>query len=110
MKHRYISFDTRVAAEWKEADKNHDNRLTLKEIKAMLHKLNARVPDKILKRRFKQHDKDKSGDLDFDEFRQLFEEVSSLPNIEEIFQKAAGGEDTMVANELQRFLQRYGSS
>lgn len=107
MKHRYISFDSRVAAEWKAADKDHNNRLTYKEIKAMLHKLNARVPEKVLKRRFKEHDKDKSGDLDFEEFRQLFQEVSSLPNIDEIFKMATGGEETMVAEELQRFLQRY---
>jgi len=100
----YLSFDSRVRTEWKAGDKNGDGFLSLKEVKRLLHKLNVKIPERELKKKFDEFDKDGNKQLDFDEFQVFFKTVQSTPNLEDIFKAAAAGEDVMVAEELQRFL------
>jgi hypothetical protein len=98
------TFETRLREEWEHGDKNKDGALSVAEVKQLLHKLNIEIPERELKVKFAAVDKDGNGELSFDEFRALFEHVESLPDVRELFTAACGGDQAMVAEELQRLV------
>lgn len=61
-----------VFEEFKKFDKEGDGQLSLKEIRQMLYKLNVKIPNSILKKKFQAADVDKSKSLQFPEFLEFY--------------------------------------
>eukprot|EP00055_Hartaetosiga_balthica_P012472 m.60663 g.60663 ORF g.60663 m.60663 type:complete len:1118 (+) comp7957_c0_seq1:138-3491(+) len=74
---------------FEQADVNHDNQLSLKEIKVLLRKLNMRISSKVLSKKFYTADTDSKGTvgyglLDFKEFVQFYKLLVTRSEIGEI--------------------------
>jgi len=101
---RHGNLEARLETLFKSADRDQDQSLSFKEVKRLVHKINLEVPERELKAKFESFDANGDGRLNFDEFRELFLAVESLPNLDTVFRAAAGGADHLLPEDLQRYL------
>jgi hypothetical protein len=97
-----------LALEFKEADKNGDNTLSLSEVRALVHRVNISIPARELKAKFSNYDADGSSGLNLDEFRRLFEELESLPDVADLYH-ATRSDRFMTVADVRSFLAANGS-
>ncbi|KAI6647388.1 hypothetical protein LOD99_12384 [Oopsacas minuta] len=70
------------------ADKDMSGTLEEKECSELLHALNLNISKKQIGIQFKQFDANANGKLDFDEFKQFFESLSTRDEIVKIFNES----------------------
>ncbi|PRP84208.1 1-phosphatidylinositol 4,5-bisphosphate phosphodiesterase delta-1 [Planoprotostelium fungivorum] len=105
-----------LKSEWSVADKDGDGTLTMKEIVSLLDKMNIKLKSKVVQKKFEEVDKDKSGKLDYNEFKvsdphsnmsnltskQMFVSNLQLRNdIETLFEELNKGKNTGQMDEQQ---------
>ncbi|XP_036413907.1 1-phosphatidylinositol 4,5-bisphosphate phosphodiesterase delta-1a isoform X2 [Colossoma macropomum] len=88
----------------RKADKNGDNRMTLKELKHFLRQINIEVDDTHATMLFEKCDTSRSGTLEGDEIKQFYELLTYREEIEVIYGKYALTEGQMSAADLLKFL------
>ncbi|CAH1795331.1 unnamed protein product [Owenia fusiformis] len=95
-----------------EADANRDGRLTLREIIDFLRRKGFKVSYDNAKRLFREADTDgrhsKKGQetLDMKEFIELYKTITKRPEMNDIFEKYAFGDNFIDPGELEEFMQK----
>jgi phosphatidylinositol phospholipase C delta len=92
-----------VLNRWMKADTNHDGKLDIKEIGNLCTMLNLNITQKILKDKFNQFDKDKSGTLEYEEFVQFYRELMDRAECLEIF-SGNSSKGVMTKEHFKNFL------
>ncbi|XP_059900633.1 1-phosphatidylinositol 4,5-bisphosphate phosphodiesterase delta-1a isoform X2 [Gadus macrocephalus] len=88
----------------RKADKNEDNKMTLKELKHFLRQINVEVDDTYAEELFKKCDKSKSGSLEGPEIKHYYDLLTHREEIDVMFKKYANSEGHMSARDLLTFL------
>ncbi|TNN88279.1 1-phosphatidylinositol 4,5-bisphosphate phosphodiesterase delta-1 [Liparis tanakae] len=88
----------------RKADKNDDNKMTLKEVKHFLRQVNVEVDDTYAADIFKQCDKSNSGSLEGTEIKHFYDLLTYREEIDVIYGQYAHTEGQMSANDLLNFL------
>lgn len=88
----------------RKADKNRDDKMTLKELKHFLRQINVEVGDSYAADIFKKCDKSKSGTLEGKEIAEFYELLTHRQEIDVIYGKYARTEGQMSAKDLLSFL------
>lgn len=96
-------FFTQIKAEWDLADKDKSGTLDYGEIVRLLKKLNLKMKDKEIKRRFTEVDTDKNKVLDFSEFTEFLNRLRVREEINELFEKLTANRGILTAQELMKF-------
>uniref|UniRef100_H2YZU4 EF-hand domain-containing protein n=1 Tax=Ciona savignyi TaxID=51511 RepID=H2YZU4_CIOSA len=89
---------------FKTADKDRNGKLTSKEIKRLLAKLNFDAREEYVERLLKETDDSGDNCLSFDEFSDFFKKISWRPEIERIYKTYCDADLKLQAKELARFL------
>uniref|UniRef100_A0A8C9T815 Phosphoinositide phospholipase C n=1 Tax=Scleropages formosus TaxID=113540 RepID=A0A8C9T815_SCLFO len=88
----------------RKADKNHDNKMTLKEMKNFLRTINIEVNDNYAEMLFKKCDTSKSGTLEGSEIMHFYSLLTNREEINVIYSKYACTGGQMSAEDLLKFL------
>ncbi|XP_075068291.1 1-phosphatidylinositol 4,5-bisphosphate phosphodiesterase delta-1 isoform X2 [Mixophyes fleayi] len=88
----------------RKADKNKDNKMSLKELKNFLQEVNIETDDNYAKYIFQQCDKSKTGALEDDEIEEFYQILTMRDEMDVIFSAYKDTEDLMSAGNLQKFL------
>lgn len=88
----------------RKADKNHDNMMSLKELKHFLRQMNIEVDDAYAEELFKQCDESRSGTLEGPEIKQFYNLLTHREEINVIYQRFAKTDGQMSARDLLNFL------
>lgn len=98
------TLEGRVLALFRGADSDHNGQLTLKEAKKLMVHLNVNMSDTTLKTIFKEFDSSGDGNLDIDEFSELFRILTDRPELRAIFDRfASSPEKGMSLNDFRNF-------
>ncbi|XP_066573017.1 1-phosphatidylinositol 4,5-bisphosphate phosphodiesterase delta-1a isoform X2 [Amia ocellicauda] len=89
----------------KEADKDNDNMMTLKELKHFLKNVNISVDDNYAKQLFIQCDTSQSGTLEGSEILEFYKRLTQRDEIDTIYAKYATSDGKMSVEDLVNFLQ-----
>uniref|UniRef100_A0A8C9QQF4 Phosphoinositide phospholipase C n=1 Tax=Scleropages formosus TaxID=113540 RepID=A0A8C9QQF4_SCLFO len=89
----------------RNADKNSDNKMSLKELKHFLHQINIEVDDEYAQMLFAKCDKSKSGQLEGSEIEYFYKLLTAREEIDVIYDKYAQTNRQMSAKDLLSFLQ-----
>ncbi|KPP61962.1 1-phosphatidylinositol 4,5-bisphosphate phosphodiesterase delta-1-like, partial [Scleropages formosus] len=89
----------------RNADKNSDNKMSLKELKHFLHQINIEVDDEYAQMLFAKCDKSKSGQLEGSEIEYFYKLLTAREEIDVIYDKYAQTNGQMSAKDLLSFLQ-----
>ncbi|XP_039983240.1 1-phosphatidylinositol 4,5-bisphosphate phosphodiesterase delta-1a isoform X1 [Xiphias gladius] len=88
----------------RKADKNEDNKMTLKELKHFLRQINIEVDDTYAEEIFKTCDESNSGSLEGSEIKHFYDLLTEREEIDVIYGKYAQTEGQMSARDLLNFL------
>eukprot|EP00066_Takifugu_rubripes_P004591 XP_003968055.1 PREDICTED: 1-phosphatidylinositol 4,5-bisphosphate phosphodiesterase delta-1 isoform X1 [Takifugu rubripes] len=88
----------------RKADKNEDNKMTLKELKHFLRQINVEVDDVYAEEIFKKCDKSNSGSLEGSEIEHFYDLLTQREEINVIYDKYAATEGQMSSKDLLNFL------
>ncbi|KAF2983629.1 hypothetical protein EK904_005557 [Melospiza melodia maxima] len=88
----------------RKADKNKDNKMSLKELKDFLKEVNIEVDDYHAKKIFQHCDKSKTEALEDDEIEEFYKILTERKEIDSIFQMYSDPEGFMSCQNLVRFL------
>ncbi|XP_014890258.1 1-phosphatidylinositol 4,5-bisphosphate phosphodiesterase delta-1-like isoform X2 [Poecilia latipinna] len=88
----------------RKADKNKDNKMTLKELKHFLRQVNIEVDDTYVEEIFKKCDTSNSGTLEDLEIEEFYSLLTKREEIDVIYAKYAKTEGEMSARDLLDFL------
>ncbi|XP_029313599.1 1-phosphatidylinositol 4,5-bisphosphate phosphodiesterase delta-1a isoform X2 [Cottoperca gobio] len=88
----------------RKADKNEDNKMTLKELKHFLRQVNVEVDDTYAAEIFKKCDKSNSGSLEGSEIKHFYDLLTHREEIDVIYGNYAQTEGQMSARDLLNFL------
>uniref|UniRef100_A0A8D2LHS5 Phosphoinositide phospholipase C n=1 Tax=Varanus komodoensis TaxID=61221 RepID=A0A8D2LHS5_VARKO len=88
---------------WK-ADKNKDNKMSFKELKNFLKEINIHIDDSYARQIFEKCDTSQTDTLEDDEIEEFYKILTERNEIDQIFVKHSGGEETMSLGHLERFL------
>ncbi|CAL1597030.1 unnamed protein product [Knipowitschia caucasica] len=88
----------------RKADKNQDNKMTLKELKHFLRQINVEVDDSYAAELFKQCDKSNSGTLEDTEIKHFYDLLTMRTEVDQIYGKYAHTEGQISAKDLLNFL------
>ncbi|XP_068437638.1 1-phosphatidylinositol 4,5-bisphosphate phosphodiesterase delta-1a isoform X2 [Clinocottus analis] len=88
----------------RKADKNDDNKMTLKELKHFLRQVNIEVDDTYAAEIFKKCDESNSGSLEGPEIKHFYDLLTYREEIDVIFGQSAQTEGQMSASDLHNFL------
>ncbi|XP_069047315.1 1-phosphatidylinositol 4,5-bisphosphate phosphodiesterase delta-1a isoform X1 [Lepisosteus oculatus] len=89
----------------RKADKNHDNKMTLKEMKSFLKHINFEVNESYADLIFVKCDKSRSGTLEGSEIEEFYKILTYRQEIDVIYTKYAQTEGKMSPQDLAQFLQ-----
>ncbi|XP_068092058.1 1-phosphatidylinositol 4,5-bisphosphate phosphodiesterase delta-1 isoform X2 [Hyperolius riggenbachi] len=90
----------------RKADKNKDNKMSLKELKRFLQEVNIETDDNYAKQIFQQCDKSQTGALEDDEIEEFYKILTKREEIDVIFNSCAGKDGQITANDLLKFLRQ----
>ncbi|XP_018124473.1 1-phosphatidylinositol 4,5-bisphosphate phosphodiesterase delta-1 isoform X2 [Xenopus laevis] len=90
----------------RKADKNKDNRMTLKELKGFLQEVNIETDESYAKQIFQQCDKSQSGTLEGEEIETFYKILTEREEIDVIFATYSDGGSLMSTENLLRFLSK----
>ncbi|CAJ1082103.1 -phosphatidylinositol 4%2C5-bisphosphate phosphodiesterase delta-1a isoform X1 [Xyrichtys novacula] len=88
----------------RKADKNDDNKMTLKELKHFLRHINVEVDDTYAEEIFKKCDTSNSGSLEGDEIRHFYDLLTQREEVDVIYGNCAKTEGQMSARDVLGFL------
>ncbi|XP_047424300.1 1-phosphatidylinositol 4,5-bisphosphate phosphodiesterase delta-1a isoform X2 [Mugil cephalus] len=88
----------------RKADKNNDDKMTLKELKHFLRQINVEVDDTYAEELFKKCDTSNSGSLEDAEITHFYELLTHREEIDEIYGNYAQTGGQMSAQDLLTFL------
>ncbi|XP_055006830.1 1-phosphatidylinositol 4,5-bisphosphate phosphodiesterase delta-1a isoform X2 [Boleophthalmus pectinirostris] len=88
----------------RKADKNKDNKMTLKEVKHFLRQINVEVDDTYAADLFKRCDTSNSGTLEDTEIKHFYDLLTHREEIDVIYKKYARTDDQISARDLLHFL------
>ncbi|XP_024136123.1 1-phosphatidylinositol 4,5-bisphosphate phosphodiesterase delta-1a isoform X2 [Oryzias melastigma] len=88
----------------RKVDKNHDNKMSLKEVKDFMRQINVEVDDYYAEDLFNKCDTSKSGTLEGSEIKQFYNLLTEREEIKVIYEKFAQTEGQMSARDLLNFL------
>lgn len=88
----------------RKADKNKDNKMTLKELKHFLRQINVEVDDSYAAELFRTCDTSNSGTLEDTEIKHFYDLLTHREEIDIIYGKYAWTEGQMSAKDLLNFL------
>ncbi|CAG5895997.1 unnamed protein product [Menidia menidia] len=88
----------------RKADKNDDNKMTLKELKHFLRQINVEVDDTYAEDIFKKCDKSNSGSLEGSEIEHFYDLLTHREEIDVIYGTYANTEGQMSDRDLLNFL------
>ncbi|XP_071341215.1 1-phosphatidylinositol 4,5-bisphosphate phosphodiesterase delta-1a isoform X2 [Trachinotus anak] len=88
----------------RKADKNDDNKMTLKELKHFLRQINIEVDDTYAEEIFKTCDESNSGSLEGSEIKHFYDLLTQREEIDVIYGNYAQTEGQMSARDLLSFL------
>ncbi|XP_056868721.1 1-phosphatidylinositol 4,5-bisphosphate phosphodiesterase delta-1a isoform X1 [Takifugu flavidus] len=88
----------------RKADKNEDNKMTLKELKHFLRQINVEVDDVYAEEIFKKCDESNSGSLEGSEIEHFYNLLTQREEINVIYDKYAATEGQMSSKDLLNFL------
>ncbi|XP_041923464.1 1-phosphatidylinositol 4,5-bisphosphate phosphodiesterase delta-1a isoform X1 [Alosa sapidissima] len=88
----------------RKADKNKDNKMTLKELKHFLRQINVEVDDTYAEELFSKCDKSNSGTLEGSEIKHFYDLLTHREEIDVIYGKYAQMDGQMSAVNLLDFL------
>ncbi|XP_078702171.1 1-phosphatidylinositol 4,5-bisphosphate phosphodiesterase delta-1-like isoform X3 [Branchiostoma floridae x Branchiostoma belcheri] len=121
-----------IAEFFHSADKNQNERLDLKEATGLLKRMNVPISSSHIKERFQlvqgdslqvkpyrthetssapssapeplEVDRNSNGDLDLDEFGQLYRQLTFRQEVQDLFNRVASAQGTMTMQDLHKFL------
>ncbi|XP_059183228.1 1-phosphatidylinositol 4,5-bisphosphate phosphodiesterase delta-1a [Centropristis striata] len=88
----------------RKADKNEDNKMTLKELKHFLRQINVEVDDTYAEDIFKKCDTSNSGSLEGSEIRHFYDLLTHREEVDVIYGNYAQTEGQMSSRDLLNFL------
>ncbi|XP_074478508.1 1-phosphatidylinositol 4,5-bisphosphate phosphodiesterase delta-1a isoform X1 [Sebastes fasciatus] len=88
----------------RKADKNEDNKMTLKELKHFLRQINVEVDDTYAVDIFNQCDKSNSGSLEGPEIEHFYDLLTHREEVDVIYGNCAETDGQMSARDLLNFL------
>uniref|UniRef100_A0AAY4B3I7 Phosphoinositide phospholipase C n=1 Tax=Denticeps clupeoides TaxID=299321 RepID=A0AAY4B3I7_9TELE len=88
----------------RKADKNKDNKMTLKELKHFMRQINIEVDDAYAELLFRRCDTSNSGTLEGDEIKIFYQMLTSREEIDVIYGKFSKNAREMSAGDLLNFL------
>ncbi|XP_022599937.1 1-phosphatidylinositol 4,5-bisphosphate phosphodiesterase delta-1-like isoform X1 [Seriola dumerili] len=88
----------------RKADKNEDNKMTLKELKHFLRQINIEVDDTYAEEIFKKCDESNSGSLEGAEIKHFYDLLTQREEIDVIYGQYAETEGQMSPRDLLSFL------
>ncbi|KAM4718516.1 1-phosphatidylinositol 4,5-bisphosphate phosphodiesterase delta-1a isoform 2-T2 [Anableps anableps] len=88
----------------RKADKNKDNKMTLKELKHFLREVNIEVDDTYAEEIFKKCDTSNSGTLEDLEIKEFYDLLTHREEIDVIYKSYAKTEGEMSTRDLLNFL------
>ncbi|XP_037549969.1 1-phosphatidylinositol 4,5-bisphosphate phosphodiesterase delta-1a [Nematolebias whitei] len=88
----------------RKADKNKDNKMTLKELKHFLRQVNVEVDDDYAEDIFKKCTKTNAGYLEGDEIKHYYNLLTQREEIDVIFTNYAKSDGQMSLNDFMKFL------
>ncbi|XP_042365972.1 1-phosphatidylinositol 4,5-bisphosphate phosphodiesterase delta-1a isoform X2 [Plectropomus leopardus] len=88
----------------RKADKNEDNKMTLKELKHFLRQINVEVDDTYAAEIFNKCDKSNSGSLEGSEIKHFYDLLTQREEIDVIYESYAQTEGQMSARDVLNFL------
>ncbi|KAI2649015.1 1-phosphatidylinositol 4,5-bisphosphate phosphodiesterase delta-1 [Labeo rohita] len=89
----------------RKADKNADNKMSLKELKHFLRQINVEVDDSYAEMLFKKCDTSNSGTLEGSEIKHFYDLLTYREEIDVIYKKYATSNGQMSSADLLNFLQ-----
>ncbi|KAI7792763.1 1-phosphatidylinositol 4,5-bisphosphate phosphodiesterase delta-1a isoform X2 [Triplophysa rosa] len=89
----------------RKADKNGDNKMTLKEVKNFMRQINLEVDDSYAEMLFTKCDTSKSGTLEDSEIKHFYELLTYREEVDVIFKKYGHYKEQMSSDDLLNFLQ-----
>ncbi|XP_018122576.1 1-phosphatidylinositol 4,5-bisphosphate phosphodiesterase delta-1 isoform X1 [Xenopus laevis] len=90
----------------RKADKNKDNRMTLKELKRFLQEVNIETDESYAKQIFQECDKSRSGTLEGEEIEVFYKILTEREEIDVIFATYSDGGNLMSTENLLKFLKQ----
>ncbi|XP_059380612.1 1-phosphatidylinositol 4,5-bisphosphate phosphodiesterase delta-1a isoform X1 [Carassius carassius] len=90
----------------RKADKNADNKMSLKELKHFLRQINIEVDDSYAEMLFKRCDTSNSGTLEGSEIKYFYDLLTYREEIDVIYGKYANTNGQMSSGDLLNFLQK----
>ncbi|KAJ8375006.1 hypothetical protein SKAU_G00055860 [Synaphobranchus kaupii] len=88
----------------RKADKNDDNKMSLKELKHFLRHINVEVDDTYAEDLFAKCDESESGTLEGHEIKQFYNLLTHREEVDVIYTKYAGTDGKMSSEDLLNFL------
>lgn len=88
----------------RKADKNEDNKMTLKELKHFLRQINVEVDDTYAVDIFNKCDKSNSGSLEGPEIEHFYDLLTHREEVDVIYEECAQTDGQMSARDLLNFL------
>uniref|UniRef100_A0A667ZL37 Phosphoinositide phospholipase C n=1 Tax=Myripristis murdjan TaxID=586833 RepID=A0A667ZL37_9TELE len=88
----------------RKADKNEDNKMTLKELKHFLRQINIEVDDSYAEELFNKCDKSRSGSLEGSEIKHFYDLLTYREEIDVIYEKYAQTAGRISVRDLLNFL------
>ncbi|XP_053716684.1 1-phosphatidylinositol 4,5-bisphosphate phosphodiesterase delta-1a isoform X1 [Synchiropus splendidus] len=88
----------------RKADKNEDNKMSLKEVKRFLRHINVEVDDNYAEEIFRRCDKSNSGTLEDSEIKHFYDLLTSREEIDVIYSNYAQTDGQMSTRDLLTFL------
>lgn len=88
----------------RKADKNLDNKMSLKEVKSFLKDINVEVHEDYAEMLFKECDKSNGGFLEGNEIEHFYKILTKREEIDVIYGEYAKTDGLMSANDLLNFL------
>ncbi|KAJ3611629.1 hypothetical protein NHX12_021644 [Muraenolepis orangiensis] len=89
----------------RKADKNEDNKMSLKELTHFLRQINVEVDDTYAEELFRKCDKSNSGTLEGVEIKHYYDLLTHREEMDVIYKRYAQTDGQMSSRDLLRFLQ-----
>uniref|UniRef100_A0A672P6W5 Phosphoinositide phospholipase C n=1 Tax=Sinocyclocheilus grahami TaxID=75366 RepID=A0A672P6W5_SINGR len=90
----------------RKADKNADNKMSLKELKHFLRQINIEVDDSYAEMLFKKCDTSNSGTLEGSEIKHFYDLLTYREEMDAIYGKYASTNGQISSSDLLNFLQK----
>eukprot|EP01006_Ploeotia_vitrea_P059870 TRINITY_DN74919_c0_g1_i1.p1 TRINITY_DN74919_c0_g1~~TRINITY_DN74919_c0_g1_i1.p1 ORF type:complete len:760 (-),score=62.07 TRINITY_DN74919_c0_g1_i1:93-2372(-) len=91
---------------WRKADKDGNEKLAFKEVRALLVELNVGLSSSAVQAKFSAIDADKNKNLDYTEFENLYRDLTRRQELDFIFDAYSSNKQTMTASEFTKFMQQ----